>query len=56
MTYIGKDGKKYLIYQYSEYRNIWKIENVPFDNAVREVTERSKDVFIRNKKLKKVSE
>ncbi|GFH43016.1 hypothetical protein Hs30E_15670 [Lactococcus hodotermopsidis] len=48
----GKDS--YLIYCYSDYRNTWKVENYPFDRTVRVLSERGKDNFIKNNKLKEV--
>lgn len=54
MKYQNKDGKKYLIYLYSEYRNSWKIETLPFDGSCQVVSEQQKNQFITNNQLKAV--
>lgn len=57
MKYIDKrNDKQYLIYCYSDFKNQWKIEHVPFDSWVSVVTEKEKDAFIRRNKLVEVEE
>ena len=56
MKYQKKDGKKYLIYLYSEYRNSWKIETLPFDGSCQVVSEQQKNQFIKSNRLKAVKE
>lgn len=52
MIYIDKrNDRRYLIYCYSDFKNQWKIEHVPFDNWVSVVSEKEKDAFIRRNKL-----
>lgn len=51
MKYIGKNGCEYLVYLYSEYRNTWKIEHIPFDGFMMEMSERSMKQFIKDNKL-----
>lgn len=51
MKYIGKNGREYLIYCYSEYFNTWKIEHLPFDGFMMEMSERDMKQFIKNNKL-----
>lgn len=52
MKYTDPTGKQFLIYLKSEYRNIWRIENLPFDNVVRDMSESQKNQFIKMNKLK----
>lgn len=54
MKYIGKNGCEYLVYLYSEYRNTWKIEHIPFDGFMMEMSERDMKQFIKNNKLTRV--
>jgi hypothetical protein len=54
LKYQNKEGKKYLIYLYSEYRNSWKIETLPFDGSCQVVSEQQKNQFIKNNRLKAV--
>ena len=56
MIYIAPDGRMYLIYLYSEYRDIWKIEDYPFTGNVMEVSESYVKKFIKDNKLKGVTE
>lgn len=54
MTYQDSKGNKYLIYLYSDYRNLWKIENLPFNGTVRQMSEQDKNQFIKSNGLKMV--
>ena len=56
MKYQKKDGSLYLIYLYSDYRKTWKIETLPFNGSCSEVSEKDKDKFIKQNKLKLVKE
>ena len=56
MKYQNSEGKKYLIYLYSEYRNSWKIETLPFDGSCQVVSEQQKNQFIKSNRLKAVKE
>lgn len=56
MIYEDKQGKMYLIYQYSHARNTWKIEDYPFTGNVMEVGESYVKQFIKSNRLKVVAE
>ena len=56
MRYQNSEGKKYLIYLYSEYKNSWKIETLPFDGSCQIVSELQKNQFIKSNRLKVVKE
>lgn len=56
MKYQDSKGNKYLIYLYSEYRNVWKIETLPFDGSCQTVSEQGKNQFIKSNRLKMVKE
>lgn len=56
MKYQKKDGSLYLIYLYSDYRNTWKIEPLPFNGSSLEVSEKAKNQFIKQNKLTLVNE
>ena len=56
MKYKDKQGKMYLIYLYSQVRNIWRIEDYPFTGSVIEVGESYVKRFIKDNRLKEVSE
>lgn len=56
MKYQKNDGSLYLIYLYSEYRNTWKIEQLPFNGSCSEVSEKDKDQFIKQNKLKLIKD
>ena len=56
MKYQDKQGKMYLIYCYNWVRNTWKIEDYPFTGRVMEVNESYVKRFVRENKLKEVTE